>query len=210
MNAQNRASAAGTLVVDKCPNCGAPLPLPGPDGASVCTYCGTTFRPAAPTPPPPPLISAAPSLPSWYRPYAGGAVPPHAVYSAPARRKSWPGIIFFVIFLLVFILPGILSMMSMSSTPSTPQPPTITSPPTLEIQASVYNGPAPLTVYFSAVVSGGSAPYQPVSWNFGDGNLTTDNAPVHVFTYAGQFTVYASVVDNNGNTGYNQLTINVT
>lgn len=62
------------------------------------------------------------------------------------------------------------------------------------------SAPAPLAVAFTALVSGGAAPYAYV-WNFGDGtaNSTAQN-PAHTFTAPGLYTVSLVVVDNRGGT----------
>ncbi len=62
------------------------------------------------------------------------------------------------------------------------------------------SGAAPLTVSFTALVSGGSAPYAFV-WHFGDGtaNATVQN-PSHTFATPGLYTVDLVVVDNRGGT----------
>lgn len=213
MSFSNAAAVPNGLVPDKCPSCGAPLGPPGPNGVAVCTYCGSTFRVPARAPPTAPTVTAAPSLPSWYNPYAGGAVPPHAIYSAPVRRKSWPALVFMVFFLVVFILPMVFTLSSLSSIPSSRNnlntPPPTYTPPVVTINANAYGGPAPLDVTFGVVVSGGSPPYQTAYWDFGDGSSAVSNAPSHTFIYSGSYVVTVTVTDANDNLGTNQVTINV-
>ena len=51
------------------------------------------------------------------------------------------------------------------------------------------------TVQFNATVSGGIAPYKLV-WDFGDGNLSTQPSPKHVYAKAGTFTVVLLIIDS--------------
>jgi PKD repeat protein len=77
------------------------------------------------------------------------------------------------------------------------------------------SGIAPFTVYFdasgSSVVSDcGACSIESYSWNFGDGNTGTGLTTSHTYTAAGTYTVILTVIDSNGHTGYDSITITVT
>ena len=52
---------------------------------------------------------------------------------------------------------------------------------------------------FSCQVSGGFPPYS-YEWDFGDGDISTIEAPVHAYKAAGSYTVSLKVSDDRGNT----------
>lgn len=87
--------------------------------------------------------------------------------------------------------------------PSTPNPP---EDLTVSITAEPSDGLAPLTVRFSAAVSGGTDDYSYV-WDFGDGVQSRDESAVHVFDTAGEFTVHLTVTDTQGAEGEADVTI---
>jgi PKD repeat protein len=71
------------------------------------------------------------------------------------------------------------------------------APPALEAHASAdpTSGAVPLTVQFAGSATGGYPPYT-YSWNFSDGAPpSTEQNPSHVFTAAGNFSVYLTVTD---------------
>ena len=191
--------AGDPLMENKCPNCGAPLPLPGTGGTVTCSYCGTTFTerrtaPAAP-PPPPPVIT------NWYP----TTVPSHAVYSRPVARPKWPGILFMIIFLTIFILPVFIQLASVPTYSNHYSSPT---PPTVSVYPASSTGYSPLTVAFSATVNGGSPPYS-YYWDFGDGYVSTQASPTHTFTVSGTYEVSLSVTDSQSesSTGYSSVVV---
>lgn len=55
------------------------------------------------------------------------------------------------------------------------------------------------SILFRAEVTGGFSPYT-YQWDFGDGMVSTDTAPVHAYNSAGQYTVSLTVTDDRGNT----------
>lgn len=66
------------------------------------------------------------------------------------------------------------------------------------LTADVTEGPAPLTVSFSAAGSSGSGDYE-VSWDFGDGGTSSAlSAPQHTFSGPGEYTVILTVTGENG------------
>src|SRR5262245_11874324 len=74
-------------------------------------------------------------------------------------------------------------------------------PPVAAASASPTQGPTPLTVYFSS--SGSSDPEgQPLSysWNFGDGNTSTQANPLHTYTIAGSYQARLTVSDGVNST----------
>ena len=81
--------------------------------------------------------------------------------------------------------------------------------PVAMASGSPLSGTAPLTVNFSSAGSydpdGSIAGY---SWNFGDGSAPSTNAaPSHVYSNAGNFTAVLTVTDNRGATGTAQVTV---
>src|SRR3989449_3207405 len=54
-------------------------------------------------------------------------------------------------------------------------------------------------VAFTAVASGGTAPYS-YSWNFGDGTSATGASPTHTYSKVGPYTVTVMATDSNGAT----------
>jgi hypothetical protein len=65
----------------------------------------------------------------------------------------------------------------------------------LTCSAAPISGSAPLLVQFFATPSGGNGVHA-VAWTFGDGAISNDANPAHLFTRAGTF--YASVEVNSG------------
>jgi PKD repeat protein len=57
------------------------------------------------------------------------------------------------------------------------------------------NGPAPLTVAFSDASTGAITSR---SWNFGDGEISTDRNPIHTFTAPGTYTVSLTLTGPGG------------
>ena len=71
-------------------------------------------------------------------------------------------------------------------------------PPVVDFVADITNGTLPLTVNFANLSSGASS----FSWDFGDGNVSTDWNPQNVFTNVGSFTITLTAI---GTGGTNQL-----
>jgi plastocyanin len=53
-------------------------------------------------------------------------------------------------------------------------------------------------IRFSPTISGGFTPYS-YEWDFGDGQTSTEDSPVHTYSKAGTFTVSLKVTDDRGN-----------
>ncbi|MGP8020511.1 MAG: PKD domain-containing protein, partial [Limisphaerales bacterium] len=67
---------------------------------------------------------------------------------------------------------------------------------TMGITANPTNGPAPLTVSFTAAaVDNGGNPVTNWDWDFGDGSTSVAQKPLHIYTVIGVFT--AAVVETN-------------
>jgi PKD repeat protein len=84
-------------------------------------------------------------------------------------------------------------------------------PPVAVASAAPTSGPAPLSVSFTG--SGSSDPDGTVvgySWNFGDGQTSTQANPTHQFATAQTYTVTLTVTDNGGATGSTTLPITAT
>jgi PKD repeat protein len=68
-------------------------------------------------------------------------------------------------------------------------------PPTADFSGNPTNGPAPLTVYFSDLSTGGPTSW---SWTFGDGGTSTAQNPSHQYTADGSYTVSLTATNANG------------
>lgn len=66
-------------------------------------------------------------------------------------------------------------------------------PPAANFSADNTCGPAPLTVQFQDLSTGSPDTWV---WDFGDGNLSTDQSPVHVYTQPGTYNVLLAVSDD--------------
>lgn len=69
-------------------------------------------------------------------------------------------------------------------------------------------GNAPLPVSFSSAVVGGNPPYT-YSWNFGDGDSSTDQNPSHTFDIASTYSVVVTVRDVDGDIASDTVEISV-
>ncbi len=69
--------------------------------------------------------------------------------------------------------------------------------------ASVTVGPVPLSVSFTGTAAGGTPPYT-YSWDFGDGNSSTDQNPTHTFTQVGGYLAVLTVHDGASGTAQAQ------
>lgn len=87
--------------------------------------------------------------------------------------------------------------------------PALATPPVVQASASVYSGPWPLTVQFSATATdpdgGAIVRYH---WYFADGYTSEEQNPVHTYNCYGVFPVLVTVYDSQGETGSASLTIN--
>ncbi|MEZ6197424.1 MAG: PKD domain-containing protein [Planctomycetota bacterium] len=80
---------------------------------------------------------------------------------------------------------------------------TVTSaPPVSDFTASVTSGTAPLTVNFTAQTTGTVTSYL---WNFGDGGMSTQANPSHVYSSAGNYDVSLTVVGPTGSDSETKL-----
>ena len=68
-----------------------------------------------------------------------------------------------------------------------------------DFSASSTSGDAPLSVQFTDHSISWDGEIIDWSWNFGDGNTSTDQNPAHIFNEPGEYTITLSVTDNNGN-----------
>ncbi|MGI0150846.1 MAG: PKD domain-containing protein, partial [Thermoplasmata archaeon] len=77
--------------------------------------------------------------------------------------------------------------------------------------ASTLSGEAPLSVSFSAIVSGGlNASAGGTLWNFGDGSSVTGSAVAHTFAVPGEYLTTADVADGGGGNASSAFLIDVT
>lgn len=79
----------------------------------------------------------------------------------------------------------------------------------VDIIASSTSGEAPLTVEFSGSATGGEAPYLYV-WDFGDGSVSTDVNPSHVYEDAREYQASLQVRDTQGMKSGKSVVIQVT
>ena len=75
--------------------------------------------------------------------------------------------------------------------------------------ASVYSGPAPLTIHFTGSISGGSGVYRSELWSFGDGNNETGLNASYTFQNPGSYRVVWTVADTSGAQGETSQVITV-
>jgi PKD repeat protein len=69
---------------------------------------------------------------------------------------------------------------------------------TVTIASNPASGSAPLSVNFTAYVSGVSSPSY--NWNFGDGQTSTEALPSHIYQTSGNYTAKLTVTDSSGAT----------
>ena len=83
--------------------------------------------------------------------------------------------------------------------------------PTAVAEADPRTGTVPLNVQFTGSNStdDGGTEDLTYSWDFGDGNTSSEADPMHTYTTAGEFTAILTVTDADGNTDTDQVTINV-
>ena len=79
------------------------------------------------------------------------------------------------------------------------------NPPTASFSADIANPEVGQTVFFSNNSENG----EKFDWDFGDGFVSTDINPSHVFTATGGYDVTLTVTSKNGSTDKSSLTINV-
>ena len=79
--------------------------------------------------------------------------------------------------------------------------------PVADFEADVTSGPAPLTVQFTDLSNPGDLPISTWRWIFGDGMLSQESSPTHIYTKEGTYTVSLTVsttsqTDTETKTGY--------
>jgi gliding motility-associated-like protein len=75
---------------------------------------------------------------------------------------------------------------------------TVFANPTANFTLNINNGCAPLPVQFTNTSMQGSKPITQYLWDFGDGNLGTQQSPQHIYTSSGTRAVTLTVTDSNG------------
>ncbi len=81
-------------------------------------------------------------------------------------------------------------------------------PPTVVATGSPTTGSAPLSVSFSATVSGGLAPFS-YSWTFGDGSSSSGASTSHTYSSPGTFTAQVVVTDSRSRSSADSVTVTV-
>ncbi len=84
------------------------------------------------------------------------------------------------------------------------------APPVAVAMATPLNGTAPLNVNFTGSSSTDDVGVTTYSWDFNDGNTSTDPDPMHTFTMAGVYNVVLTVTDVAGLEDTDIITITVT
>ena len=79
-------------------------------------------------------------------------------------------------------------------------------PPTIIVTANPSTGTTPLTVQFTATVTGGFEP-NTVTWTFGDGTTGSGTSVSHTYQSAGTFTVTGVVTDARGRSASNSAAV---
>ncbi|MBK8025998.1 MAG: PKD domain-containing protein [Chloroflexi bacterium] len=90
-------------------------------------------------------------------------------------------------------------------------PPTATPPPPPLSVNYVFSGASsdPLVVQFTDQTSGGVPPYN-YTWDFGDGQFSNEQNPVHTFPAGGAYNVRLVVTDSTGAPGETMQSVNIT
>jgi len=82
------------------------------------------------------------------------------------------------------------------------------SAPQVSMLASLQSGVAPLTISFSATITGGVRP-DSYAWDFGDGRTSTEESPSHRYDTTGTYIVTVTTTDALGRTTTDTETIDV-
>jgi PKD repeat protein len=86
--------------------------------------------------------------------------------------------------------------------------PSVTTSPIATFTASTTSGDAPLTVAFTDTSTGSPTSW---AWNFGDGAVSTNQSPTHIFETAGTFTITLTASNvNGGNSTSAQIVVSST
>jgi len=191
-----------------CPQCGAPLPLPGRDGFVTCEYCGvrTEFSkliipPRAPSPP------------------EEAAVPLEPPLEPTEDDSQWgDGInIVRVVIAIVAILVVIAAFYYTAPQPQSNTNGASVAHCSVTINASATSGPAPFTATFTAEVTvpPGVTTGDPM-WQFGpfppgfDLNYTYGSTVSHTWTTNGSYGVHVTVPDSTGQGCWTSMSVDVT
>ncbi|MEL7529678.1 MAG: PKD domain-containing protein [Bacteroidota bacterium] len=75
---------------------------------------------------------------------------------------------------------------------------TVFADPVVNFSATPTGGCAPLTVNFADLSTPGDAPINAWSWDFGDGNLSSQQNPTHTYASAGSYDLTLVATDANG------------
>ncbi|MFC1855285.1 M6 family metalloprotease domain-containing protein [Thermodesulfobacteriota bacterium] len=82
--------------------------------------------------------------------------------------------------------------------------------PTANLIASPITGEAPLSVAFAGAGTDTDGNIVSYHYSFGDGEISTESTPTHIFTTVGTYTVTFTVTDNDGDSGIQTIVITVT
>jgi len=100
---------------------------------------------------------------------------------------------------------------SLGATDTTTVTITVTAPPprlTASASASPQSGLPPLSVNFSGSAQGGTPPYS-YKWNFGDGDVSAVQNPVHTYSNEGNFAAVLTVTDAASTSATSPIAITV-
>lgn len=85
----------------------------------------------------------------------------------------------------------------------------IGSLPNVSVSSNLISGVLPLSIDFTCDVIGGDLPLT-FEWEFGDGEISSEQNPSHAYSSVGTFTATCSVTDFNGDVGSDSVIITVT
>jgi len=80
-------------------------------------------------------------------------------------------------------------------------------PFTVVLGADPFNGPAPLTVNFTGLPTGGTGTYPSFVWTFGDGGVGSGPSVVYTFLRAGTYRVGLEVLDTDNRSAWANVSI---
>ena len=101
------------------------------------------------------------------------------------------------------------SVIEISVTSLPPPPPPQNQPPSLVATANPTEGPSPLTVSFSASATDPDGSVTAYFWEFGDGQTSAQQSPIHVYETPGIYIARVTATDNQGAYDSKLLTITV-
>ncbi len=106
---------------------------------------------------------------------------------------KWPLVVSAIITIAILVLSSTSVLLPMSGS-SLALSASSLSDLSLQISADPSSGPGPLEVHFYSDANGGRPPYA-FSWNFGDGQISANQNPIHVYSNPGRYVATLAVGD---------------